>query len=97
MGVSGLINPHTHDRGGVDGLTGVGGVPATERERRLAGVDFQLRYVPLRNNQFNGFTWGTELLYSDNRYLLDPDAIPGNGDELAATKATSARSACIRM
>jgi Sec-independent protein translocase protein TatA len=81
MGVSGLINPHTHDRGGVDGLTGVGGVPATERERRLAGVDFQLRYIPLRNNQFNSFTWGTELLYSDNRYLFDPDGIPGTGDE----------------
>jgi hypothetical protein len=81
MGVSGLINPHTHDRGGVDGLTGAGGVPATERERRLAGADFLLRYVPLRNNQFNSFTWGTELLYSDNRYLFDPDGIPGTGDE----------------
>ena len=81
MGVSGLINPHTHDRGGVDSLTGAGGVPMTEHERRLAGADFQLQYVPLRNNQFNSFTWGTELLYSDNRYLLDPDGTPGNGDE----------------
>jgi hypothetical protein len=81
MGVSGLINPHTHDRGGVDGLTGAGGVPATERERRLAGADFLLRYVPLRNNQFNSFTWGTELLYSDNRFVFDPDGTPGNGDE----------------
>jgi hypothetical protein len=81
MGVSGLINPRTHDRGGVDGLTGAGGVPATERERRLAGVDFLLRYLPLRNNQFNSFTWGTELLYSDNRFVFDPDGTPGNGDE----------------
>jgi hypothetical protein len=83
MGVSGLINPKTHDRGGVDGLTGPGGVAMTEHERRLGGLDFQLRYVPLRNNQFNSFTWGTELLYSDNRYLLDPDGIPGNGDEFS--------------
>ena len=80
-GVSGLINPQTHDRGGVDGLTGAGGVPMTEHERRLAGLDFQLRYVPLRNNQFNSFTWGTELLYSDNRFAFDPDGTPGSGDE----------------
>ena len=72
-GVSGLINPKTHDRGGVDGLTGAGGVPTTEHERRLAGADFLLRYIPLRNNQFNSFTWGTEVLYSDNRYQFDPD------------------------
>ena len=40
---SGLINPHEHDRGGVDGLTGAGGVAMTERERRLGGLDFALR------------------------------------------------------
>jgi hypothetical protein len=82
-GVSGLWNPRTVDREGANFFTGPGGVPATEHERRLGGVDFQLRYVPLRNNQFNSFTWGTELLYSDNRYLLDPDATPGNGDEFS--------------
>ena len=81
MGVSGLLNPRTEDRGGIDALTGSGGVPMTERERRLGGVDFLLRYIPLRNNQFNSLTWGTELLYSDNRYLVDPDPVPGNGDE----------------
>ena len=81
MGVSGLLNPRTDDRGGVDALTGAGGVPMTERERRLGGLDFALRYVPLRDNQFRSVTWGTELLYSDNRYLVDPDATPGNGDE----------------
>jgi hypothetical protein len=81
MGVSGLINPHEHDRGGVDGLTGAGGVAMTERERRLGGLDFALRYVPLRDNQFRSFTWGTELLCSDNRYSLDPDGTPGSGDE----------------
>ncbi|HUI06321.1 MAG TPA: hypothetical protein VL486_04890 [Verrucomicrobiae bacterium] len=80
-GVSGLLNPRTNDRGGVDALTGAGGVPMTERERRLGGLDFSLRYVPLRDNQFRSVTWGTELLYSDNRYLVDPDATPGNGDE----------------
>jgi len=89
MGVSGLFNPHEHDRGGVDGLTGAGDVPMTEHERRLAGLDFALRYVPLRDNQFRSFTWGTELLYSDNRYQFDPNgslnptnATPGlSGDE----------------
>ena len=53
----------------------------TERERRLAGVDFKLSYVPLQNNQFRSFTWGTEVLYSDNRYLLDPNTVPFDGDE----------------
>jgi hypothetical protein len=53
----------------------------TERERRLGGLDFKVSYVPLQNNQFSSFTWGTELLYSDNRYLADPDGIPNNGDE----------------
>ena len=80
-GVSALINPQTHDRGGVDGLTGSGEVPMTEHERRLGGMDFALKYVPLRDNQFRGVTWGTELLFSDNRYQVDPDAIPSNGDE----------------
>ena len=70
-GVSGLINPKTEDRGGV--LVQPNGSTLTERERRLAGVDFKLSYVPLRNNQFRSFTWGTEMLYSDNRYLFDPD------------------------
>ena len=83
MGVSGLWNPRTNDRGGVDAFTGRGGVATTEDARRLGGVDFLLRYVPLRNNQFTSFTWGTELLYSDNRYLFDPDGTPGNGDEFS--------------
>lgn len=80
-GVSGLWNPKEQDRGGVDAFTGSGGIPMTERERRLAGVDFKFSYVPLRNNQFRSFTWGTEVLYSDNRYLLDPNGVPFDGDE----------------
>jgi hypothetical protein len=83
MGVSGLFNPRTNDRGGIDAQTGPGGLPMTEHERRLGGLDFQVRYVPLRDNQFRSLTWGTELLYSDNRYLVDPDGTPGDGDEFS--------------
>ncbi len=33
-----------------------------------------LSYKPLRNNQFKSLTWGTEVLYSDNRYnMTAPD------------------------
>jgi hypothetical protein len=80
-GVSGLWNPKEQDRGGFDAFTDSNGNPITERERRLGGLDFKVSYVPLQNNQFCSFTWGTELLYSDNRYLADPDGIPNNGDE----------------
>lgn len=70
-GISGLINPSTHDRGGV--LVQPNGSTLTEKQRRLAGFDVKLNWVPLQNNQFRGFTWGTEVLYSDSRYLFDPD------------------------
>jgi hypothetical protein len=80
-GLSGLINPRTDDRGGP--LTQPDGTTLTERERRLAGMDFSLRYVPLRNNQFQSFTWGNELLYSDNRYHFDPNGVPDSGDEFS--------------
>jgi uncharacterized protein YoxC len=69
-GMSGLWNPRTQDRGGVfvqpDGST------LTERRRLLLGGDLVVRYWPLRNNQFKSLTWGTELLFSDNRYLVNP-------------------------
>jgi hypothetical protein len=79
-GVSGLWNPKTEDRGGV--LLQPNGVSTlTEKERQLAGFDVKLSYVPLQNNQFRSFTWGTEVLYSNNRYLFDPDGTPGNSDE----------------
>ena len=80
-GLSGLLNPRTDDRGGT--LTHPNGSTLTERERRLAGLDFSLRYVPLRNNQFRSFTWGNEVLYSDNRYRFDQDGIPDTGDEFS--------------
>ena len=70
-GVSGLWNPKTDDRGGV--LVQPNGSTLTERERRIAGIDWKVSYVPLQNNQFRSFTWGNELLYSDNRYLIDPN------------------------
>jgi uncharacterized coiled-coil protein SlyX len=74
-GVSGLYNQKEIDRGGVfvqpDGST------LTERRRIVLGADLALRYQPLRNNQFRSLTWGTELLYSDNRYLDNPTGIPG--------------------
>lgn len=78
-GLSGLWNPRTEDRGGA--LPQPGGGTLTEKERRLAGLDLKLSYVPLRNNQFQSFTWGTELLFSDNRYLFDPDGAPPIGEE----------------
>jgi hypothetical protein len=70
-GISGLINPRTHDRGGV--LVQPNGSTLTEHERRVAGFDLKLSYVPLRNNQFQRIDWGTEVLYSDSRFLADPD------------------------
>ncbi|MDB6025685.1 MAG: hypothetical protein JWM68_1908 [Verrucomicrobiales bacterium] len=84
-GVSGLINPSTEDRGGVIALPS--GSTLTEHERRVAGLDLKLSYVPLQNNQFQRLDWGTELLYSNGRNLFDPDgslasASPAlNGDE----------------
>ena len=78
-GVSGLWNPKTEDRGGV--LVQPDGSTLTEKERRLAGLDFKLSYVPLRDNQFRSFTWGTEVLFSDNNFLFDPNGIPASGDE----------------
>jgi len=79
-GLSGLINPRTSDRGGV--FVQPNGVSTmTEKERRLAGLDFKLSYIPLRNNQFQSLVWGTEVLYSDGSYLVDPDGTPASGDE----------------
>jgi hypothetical protein len=70
-GLSGLINPSTHDRGGV--LDQPNGSTLTEHQRQVADLDFKLNWVPLQNNQFRGFTWGNELLYSDSKYLFDPN------------------------
>ena len=74
-----MWNPKTEDRGGV--LVQPNGSTLTEKERRLAGLDFKLSYVPLRDNQFRSFNWGTEVLFSDNNFLFDPDGTPASGDE----------------
>jgi hypothetical protein len=78
-GISGLWNPKT---GAANQPTD--GASPTEQERRVLGLDLKLSYVPLRNNQFRSLVWGTEVLYSDNRYLFYPDSTPGNGNEFYA-------------
>jgi hypothetical protein len=71
-GISYLWNPSTTAQWNPappnPALPTVNGSTFTERERRLAGVDFVLSWKPLRNNQFQTLTWGTEVLYSDNFY-----------------------------
>jgi hypothetical protein len=77
-GVSGLWNPKTIDRGGP--VSQPDGSTLTEHERRLAGADLALSWKPLRNNQFQSLTWGTEVLYSDNRYdVTDPSGSAMSG------------------
>jgi len=70
-GISALWNPHTTAQWdpAVQALPAfLNGNTFTERERRLVGADLVLSYKPLRNNQFKSLTWGTEVLFSDNRY-----------------------------
>jgi hypothetical protein len=71
-GLSGMWNPNTTDLGGPQ-LQPIGSI-FTQRQRRMVGADITFAYRPLRNNQFKSLTWGTELLYSDNRYdVTSPD------------------------
>jgi hypothetical protein len=79
-GVSGLWTPNA-DSGENPQVQANGYSTIAEKERRLAGLDLKLSYVPLRNNQFRSLVWGTEVLYSDNRYQFDPDGLPGNLDD----------------
>ncbi len=79
-GVSALFNP---DSGNVNGeLQPDGLTTLTETRRLLFDGDLKLSYVPLRDNQFNSLTWGTEVLYSDNQYLATPT---GSGSPYAET------------
>ena len=73
-GVSGLWAPREKGRGGE--LVQPDGSILTERRRLVVGADVMLRYWPLRNNQFQSLTWGTELLYSDNRYIDNVTGTP---------------------
>lgn len=75
-GVSTLYNSKTEGRG--DPSVQPDGSTFTERRRLLVGGDLVVRWQPLRNNQFRSFTWGTELLYSDNRYLVNPHGQPAS-------------------
>jgi hypothetical protein len=82
-GISAVWNPSTDAQWapipGNPPLPTVNGNTYTERERRLGGVDWVVSWKPLRNNQFQTLTWGTEVLYSDNRYdITDPsgNALP---------------------
>jgi hypothetical protein len=69
-GVSGLWGPRTGS--GVEPVLLPDGTLLTPQERRVAGLDLRLSYVPLRNNQFRSLVWGTEVLYSDNNYQFTP-------------------------
>jgi len=75
-GVSGLWQPSADN-----GETG----DVNLQERRVAGLDVRMSYLPLANNQFKSLVWGTEVLYSDNRYLFDPNGTPHDGDESNST------------
>ena len=85
-GISGLWNPKTIaqwnpalNANGSNPFPVVNGNTFTERERRLVGLDLVLSWKPLRDNQFETVTWGTEVLQSDNRYdVMDPsgNALP---------------------
>ncbi|HUN56258.1 MAG TPA: hypothetical protein VMU29_13990 [Smithella sp.] len=89
-GISALWNPSTDAQWAEPGsvnppLPTVAGNTYTERERRLWGADLMLSYKPLRNNQFESVVWGTEVLFSDNRY----DVTDSLGNALSGTSVGS--------
>jgi cell division protein FtsB len=88
-GISGLWNPSTIAQWAPvpsnPPLPTVDGNTFIERERRLVGVDVVLSWKPLRNNQFQTVTWGTEVLYSDNRY----DVTDSSGNALPSRSVGS--------
>ena len=75
-GLSALYNPQTQGRG--EPFVEPNGTTFTEQRRLLLGGDLVVKYFPLRNNQFKSLIWGTELLYSDNRYLVSPHGQPAS-------------------
>jgi hypothetical protein len=79
-GLTGLINPRSDGRANFSPATvQPDGSTITEKRRGLVDLDFRVSYVPLVDNQFTGLVWGTEILYSDNRYLIDPDGSLNTG------------------
>jgi uncharacterized coiled-coil protein SlyX len=88
-GLSGLWNPKTKGQWSSPGdinptFPDVGDNTFTERERRLVGADLVLSYKPLRNNQFKSLIWGTEVLYSDNRYDVGASGGPVSRQSVGA-------------
>ena len=85
LGVSGLLGDRGESRNGV--LVQPDTSTLTEQRRRVAGVDFLLRWQP--EGRAQSFELGGELLYSSGDFLFDPDgsldpagAAPGlTGDE----------------
>jgi hypothetical protein len=73
-GVSGMINPRSDGRADFSPDTlQADGSTVTEKRRGLVDLDFKFSYIPLVDNQFTSLVWGTEFLYSHNRYLIDPN------------------------
>ena len=61
-GISGLASPDAE---------GVFGDP-TERDRYVAGADITLRYQPLGSTIYQGYVWGTEVLYNSANFEKNP-------------------------
>ena len=73
-GLSGMINPRADGRADLSAATlQPDGSTVTEKRRGVVDLDFRLSYVPLVDNQFTGLVWGTEILWSHDRFLIDPD------------------------
>jgi len=73
-GISGLWGPKAD--GGESPVLLPDGNLVQQQERRVAGLDVRLSYVPLRNNQFHSLVWGTEVLYSDSTYQFSSPFTP---------------------
>ena len=86
LGVSGLLGDRGDSRNGV--LVQPDASTLTEKRRRVAGLDWLLRWAP--EKQQRRFEFGGEWLYSSGNFLFDPDgsldpkrAAPGpTGDEV---------------
>jgi hypothetical protein len=79
-GLSGMMNPRSDGRASFSPATlQPNGSTITETRRSVVDLDFRLAYVPLVNNQFTSLTWGTELLWSRDRFLMDPDGSLNTG------------------
>lgn len=79
-GLSGMMNPRSDGRANLSPATlQRNGSTVTETSRSVVDLDFKVSYVPLVDNQFTGLVWGTELLWSRDRFLIDPDGSLNTG------------------